>query len=81
MTGCIVFGSEIAPTTMFPPSTGVSVPFADAVAAAGPVLVGELQETATNMAAPRTATSRRMRYLPPVAQLLYQAIPLEYAAD
>ena len=64
-TGCIVAMSDIVPSMMRPPCCGFSVAAADGASPPGVPL--ELHETATSMAAPRTATSRRMDSQPPIA--------------
>src|SRR6267143_1116415 len=68
MTGCMVLGSPVAPTTTRPPATGVSEA---AAVAEGPLdavgVVPDVQAVATSIATPKTAKSRLTCPLPPCA--------------
>jgi hypothetical protein len=67
-TGCIVAMSEMVASMTRPPCWGFSVVAAEGEAPPPEVLL--LHETATNVAAPRTATSRRMSSRPPIAHFV-----------
>src|SRR6266850_136636 len=67
MTGCIVLGSPVAPTTTRPPATGVSDAAAVAEGPLDAVGVPLVQAVATSIATPKSAKSRLMCPLPPCA--------------
>src|SRR2546428_6748741 len=82
MTGCMVFGSPGAPTTTRPPGTGAWL--AATLADGAPDVAGGFppeHAVATNMAAPKIATSRLITCLPPCVLPVLHAIQAEYVPD
>jgi hypothetical protein len=75
-TGWIVEMSVVVASMTRPPCWAVSVAAAEVDA---PGVLLELHETATSMAAPRTATSRRIDSLPPIAHFVTGDISIWYA--